>query len=387
MTDVRFEQATKLYPGTDAPAVDALDLHIPDGEFMVLVGPSGSGKTTALRMLAGLEEVDAGAISIGERDVTDLPAKDRDVAMVFQNYALYPYLTVEANIAFPLRVSKVKKAERNRRVREVAKLLELEPYLERKPGQLSGGQRQRVAMGRAIIREPSVFLMDEPLSNLDAKLRVQMRADIAALQSRLGVTTVYVTHDQSEAMTLGHRVAVLHNGRLQQCDTPRALYDRPVNTFVAAFIGSPAMNLCTVPVDSSGVFAFGSEKVIVDEAVAARARANGGRGVVLGLRPESLELGTDGVRAQVEVVEEFGADAYVFCVAELGGETTKLVARTEARRAPGRGERVALRPREDEAHVFDAETGLRLEGANGREGPRLATGRPRSAGGVRPYRG
>jgi multiple sugar transport system ATP-binding protein len=365
MADVRFEHATKLYAGTDAPAVDDLDLHIDDGEFMVLVGPSGSGKTTALRMLAGLEEVDAGAVWIGGRDVTDLPAKDRDAAMVFQNYALYPYLTVEANIGFPLRVAKVKKRERDRRVHDVAKLLELEQYLARKPGQLSGGQRQRVAMGRAIVREPSVFLMDEPLSNLDAKLRVQMRADIAALQSRLGVTTVYVTHDQSEAMTLGHRVAVLHDGRLQQVDTPRALYDRPRNTFVAAFIGSPAMNLCTVPLDSSGTVPFGSERVAVGEAVAAAARANGGRGVVLGLRPESLELGSDGVPAEVEVVEEFGADAYVFCVADVGGETTKLVARTEARRAPSRGERVALRAREDEAHVFDAETGLRLDGRNG----------------------
>jgi multiple sugar transport system ATP-binding protein len=218
MSDVRYIQATRIFPGTDVPAVNSLDLHVEDGEFLVLVGPSGSGKTTALRMLAGLEEVDAGAIRIGDRDVTDVPPKRRDVAMVFQNYALYPYLTVEANIAFPLRVAKVKKSERRRRVAEVAELLGLTEYLERKPGQLSGGQRQRVAMGRAIVRQPSVFLMDEPLSNLDAKLRVQMRADIAALQSRLGTTTVYVTHDQSEAMTLGHRVAVLKDGWLQQCE-------------------------------------------------------------------------------------------------------------------------------------------------------------------------
>jgi multiple sugar transport system ATP-binding protein len=240
MADVRFVEATRIYPGNDEPAVDALDLAIEDGEFMVLVGPSGSGKTTALRMLAGLEEVDAGAILIGTRDVTDLAPKDRDVAMVFQNYALYPYLTVEANIGFPLKVARVKKAERERRVREVAELLGLTSYLSRKPGQLSGGQRQRVAMDRAIVREPSVFLMDEPLSNLDAKLRVQMRADIAVLQSRLGVTGVYVTHDQAEAMTLGHRVAVLEDGRLQQCDVPRELYERPANTFVAEFIGSPS---------------------------------------------------------------------------------------------------------------------------------------------------
>src|SRR3954468_8098553 len=201
MAEVHYRQATRVYPGNDEPAGDTFDLDISDGEFMVLVGPSGSGKTTALRMLAGLEEVDAGAIYIGERDVTDVPPKDRDVAMVFQNYALYPYLTVEANIAFPLKIARMKKAERERRVREVAELLELTPYLQRKPGQLSGGQRQRVAMGRAIVRQPSVFLMDEPLSNLDAQLRVQMRADIAALQARLGVTTVYVTHDQAEAMT------------------------------------------------------------------------------------------------------------------------------------------------------------------------------------------
>src|SRR5689334_950401 len=255
MAEVHYRQATRVYPGNDEPAVDTFDLDIADGEFMVLVGPSGSGKTTALRMLAGLEEVDAGAIYIGERDVTDVPPKDRDVAMVFQNYALYPYLTVEANIAFPLKIARMKKAERERRVREVAELLELTPYLQRKPGQLSGGQRQRVAMGRAIVRQPSVFLMDEPLSNLDAKLRVQMRADFAALQSRLGVTTVYVTHDQAEAMTLGHRVAVLADGRLQQCDTPRALYDTPANTFVAGFVGSPAMNLCTLPV-ADGAVAF-----------------------------------------------------------------------------------------------------------------------------------
>src|SRR5438309_5042220 len=232
MAEVRYEQATRVYPGTDSPAVDSLDLEIEDGEFLVLVGPSGSGKTTALRMLAGLEEVDAGTIYIGDRDVTDLPPKRRDVAMVFQNYALYPYLTVAANIAFPLKIARVKKEERERRVGEVAELLGLTPYLERKPGQLSGGQRQRVAMGRAIVRDASVFLMDEPLSNLDAKLRVQMRADIAALQSRLGVTTVYVTHDQSEAMTLGNRVAVMHDARLQQFDAPRVLYERPVNTFV-----------------------------------------------------------------------------------------------------------------------------------------------------------
>src|SRR6476660_314451 len=243
MAEVHFRQATRVYPGNDEAAVDALDLDIADGEFMVLVGPSGSGKTTALRMLAGLEEVDAGGIYIGERDVTYVPPKDRDVAMVFQNYALYPYLTVAANIGFPLRIAKVKKAEREQRVLEVAKLLGLEEYLERKPAQLSGGQRQRVAMGRAIVRLPSVFLMDEPLSNLDATLRVQMRAEIRGLQRDLGVTTIYVTHDQVEAMTMGDRVAVMRKGELQQAADPQELYDHPVNLFVAGFIGSPAMNM------------------------------------------------------------------------------------------------------------------------------------------------
>jgi multiple sugar transport system ATP-binding protein len=353
MADVRFEQATRVYPGADAPAVDALDLHVEDGEFMVLVGPSGSGKTTALRMLAGLEEVDAGSIYIGDRDVTDVAPKNRDVSMVFQNYALYPYLTVAANIGFPLKVARVKKDVRDRRVREVAKLLGLEDYLDRKPGQLSGGQRQRVAMGRAIVRLPQVFLMDEPLSNLDAKLRVQMRADIAALQSDFGITTVYVTHDQAEAMTLGHRVAVLRDAKLQQCDAPRALYERPTNTFVAGFIGSPAMNLCTVPL-ANGAVSFGGVNVPVPKG------STGGSSVVLGLRPESLELASEGLPAEVQVVEEVGADAYVFCVAEVAGETTKLVARGDARRVPARGERVTLRPRGDEAHLFRPDTGERI---------------------------
>jgi multiple sugar transport system ATP-binding protein len=349
MATVTFEQATRIYPGTDSAAVDALDLQIADGEFLVLVGPSGSGKTTALRMLAGLEEVDAGAIWIGDRDVTDLQPKERDVAMVFQNYALYPYLTVAANIAFPLRVARVSKAERARRTHEVAELLDLVPYLERKPGQLSGGQRQRVAMGRAIIREPSVFLMDEPLSNLDAKLRVQMRAEIAALQSRLGTTTVYVTHDQSEAMTLGNRVAVLADGRLQQCDTPRALYEQPANVFVAGFIGSPAMNLVRAQCEN-GAIALGG----VDVPLPAGAAHTGE--IVVGLRPESLELAADGIPCEVEVVEEIGADAYVFAAAAVG----KLVARVDAKRAPARGAQIALRPNGDEAHLFDPATGNRL---------------------------
>jgi multiple sugar transport system ATP-binding protein len=354
MAEVRFEQATRIYPGNDEPALDALDLDIADGELMVLVGPSGSGKTTALRMLAGLEEVDAGAVYIGGRDVSDDAPKKRDVAMVFQNYALYPYLTVADNMAFPLRVTKVPRAQRDARVREVAEMLELTPFLARKPGQLSGGQRQRVAMGRAIVRQPQVYLMDEPLSNLDAKLRVQMRADIAALQARLGVTTVYVTHDQAEAMTLGHRVAVLKDARLQQCDTPRALFDRPANTFVAGFIGSPAMNLCRLPV-ATGSVPFGTVSIDPPPGL------NGQGNVIFGVRPEALELADEGVDAQVDAVEELGLDAFVFCTADLPGGPARLVARVGARRAPARGERVRIRPSGDyEPHFFSADSGERL---------------------------
>jgi multiple sugar transport system ATP-binding protein len=354
MADVRFERATRIYPGTEVPAVDALDLHVEDGEFVVLVGPSGSGKTTALRMLAGLEDVDDGGVYIGGRDVTYEAPKKRDIAMVFQNYALYPYLTVAANIGFPLKVAKVPRAERERRVRDVAEMLGLTEYLERRPGQLSGGQRQRVAMGRAIVRNPSVYLMDEPLSNLDAKLRVQMRTDIAALQAELGVTTVYVTHDQAEAMTLGNRVAVLKDGRLQQFESPRALYERPANVFVAGFIGSPSMNLCRASGGSNGSVSLGGVNVPLPNDAA-------GRDVILGFRPESLELSTDGFRARVDAVEELGADAYVFCRAQLqGDDETMLVARVDMRRVPERGEHVALRPVEEDVHVFDAESGERL---------------------------
>jgi multiple sugar transport system ATP-binding protein len=360
LADVRFDHASRLYPGTERPAVDALELAIDDGELMVLVGPSGSGKTTALRMLAGLEEVDAGSIFIGTTDITDMQPKDRDISMVFQNYALYPYLTVEANIGFPLKIAGVKKAARQKRVREVAELLGLTEYLHRKPGQLSGGQRQRVAMGRAIVRLPQVFLMDEPLSNLDAKLRVQMRADIAALQSDFGITTVYVTHDQAEAMTLGHRVAVLRDGKLQQCDKPRELYERPANSFVAGFIGSPSMNLLTVPLGRNGSVSLGGVDIALPPAVRSAADSGGWSSLVVGIRPESLELAADGIPAEVQVVEEIGADAYVFCTGAVGDADKKLVARSEAKRAPERGERVHLRPQADEAHLFDPENGVRL---------------------------
>ena len=247
MATVSFQNATRLFPKSELPAVDQLNLEVHDGEFLVLVGPSGCGKTTSLRMLAGLEHVDDGSIRIDDKDVIDLPPRDRDIAMVFQNYALYPHMNVAQNMAFSLRMAKVPRAEIDERVRATAKILEIEDYLERKPRQLSGGQRQRVAMGRAIVRKPRVFLMDEPLSNLDAKLRVATRAEIAALQRKLGVTTLYVTHDQVEAMTMGDRVAVMKDGVLQQCDTPRMIYAQPANAFVAGFMGSPPMN----PVDGT----------------------------------------------------------------------------------------------------------------------------------------
>jgi multiple sugar transport system ATP-binding protein len=359
MAEIRFDHASLVYPGAEEAAVHDLDLTVASGELMVFVGPSGSGKTTALRMLAGLEEVTAGAILVDDEDVTDLQPKDRDVAMVFQNYALYPYLDVAANIAFPLKMARVPKAERQRRVREAAEVLELTDYLDRRPAQLSGGQRQRVAMGRAIVREPKAFLMDEPLSNLDAKLRVQMRGEIASLQARLGVTTVYVTHDQVEAMTMGHRVAVLSGGRLMQVGTPRELYDGPANTFVAAFIGSPAMNLLTVPLTRGEVVLNG---VTVDLGETAAAAAAGLGDVVLGLRPEAVELASEGLPARVELVEELGADAYARCLCELPDGAKRLTVRVDPWRAPDRDERVMLRPRTGEAHAFRTDTGERLGG-------------------------
>jgi multiple sugar transport system ATP-binding protein len=305
MASVTYDAATRRYPGADRPAVDALDLRIEDGEFLVLVGPSGCGKSTSLRMLAGLEDVDDGAIRIGERDVTDVPAKQRDIAMVFQNYALYPHMTVADNMGFALKMAGVGKAEIGTRVQEAAKLLDLEPYLDRKPKALSGGQRQRVAMGRAIVRSPQVFLMDEPLSNLDAKLRVQTRTQIAQLQRRLQVTTVYVTHDQVEAMTMGDRVAVLK---------PRELYDRPANVFVAGFIGSPAMNLFTLDQVDGGVL-FGGDVYPVSREVLGRAADSQ---VTVGVRPEDLDVSASGLPIEVDVVEELGADAYVYGRTRLG---------------------------------------------------------------------
>ncbi|MHB1473454.1 MAG: ABC transporter ATP-binding protein, partial [Dermatophilaceae bacterium] len=296
MATVKFDNASRTYPGNDKPSVDGLNIDIADGEFLVLVGPSGCGKSTALRMLAGLEEVNVGDVWIGDRNVTDLSPKDRDVAMVFQNYALYPHMSVADNMGFALKIAGVNKSEIAKRVQDAAKILDLEDYLERKPKALSGGQRQRVAMGRAIVRNPQVFLMDEPLSNLDAKLRVSTRTQIASLQRRLGVTTVYVTHDQIEAMTMGDRVAVLKDGVLQQCDTPRRMYDHPDNVFVAGFIGSPAMNLFDVPVVDGGV-KFGTGTHPIERTHLAEA----GKEVTLGVRPEDLTITTDGQGLAVTV--------------------------------------------------------------------------------------
>jgi len=367
MATVTYAKATRIYPGSTRPAVDALDLEIANGEFLVLVGPSGCGKSTSLRMLAGLEEIDSGAILIDQTDVTNVPPKSRDIAMVFQNYALYPHMTVYQNMAFALKLRKTPKDEIDRRVKEAARLLDMdEALLTRKPKALSGGQRQRVAMGRAIVREPQVFLMDEPLSNLDAKLRVQTRAQIAALQQRLGVTTVYVTHDQVEAMTMGDRVAVLLDGILQQVDGPRALYDRPANAFVAGFIGSPAMNLRTVRLTDSGADFGGMAIPLTREQVTAARADGGGNRVTVGFRPEHSELvneSTGSVPMVVELVEELGSDAYVHGHAKLNGEeNTKdtLVVRTDGRTVPRMGEMVYVRPREGAHHVFHSETGVRL---------------------------
>ncbi len=361
MAGVLFKDATRIYPGADHPAVDKLNLEIGDGEFMVLVGPSGCGKSTSLRMLAGLEEVNAGQIFIGDKDVTMLPPKDRDIAMVFQNYALYPHMTVADNMGFALKMQNVPKDERDKRVMEAAKLLGLESFLDRKPKALSGGQRQRVAMGRAIVRSPQVFLMDEPLSNLDAKLRVSTRTQIAALQTRLGVTTVYVTHDQVEAMTMGDRVAVMKDGLLQQVDSPLTLYDSPDNLFVAGFIGSPAMNLIEGKLVEGGV-QVGDYVVPVPREVLAK--ASGESSLTIGVRPEHLDKGDEGIGVDVVVVEELGADSYLY--GTLAGqahdtvEEQQIVARLSARRHINPGDVVRLVPDLSRMHVFSNKTGKRI---------------------------
>ena len=341
MAEVKFDKASRIYPGTEVPAVSELSIDIPDGELLVLVGPSGSGKSTALRMLAGLEFVDEGSVYIGDRDVTLIPPQDRDIAMVFQNYALYPQMTVAANMGFALKQQGVPKEERAERVREAARILDLEPFLNRKPKNLSGGQRQRVAMGRAIVRQPQVFLMDEPLSNLDAKLRVQTRTELADLQARLGVTTVYVTHDQVEAMTMGHRVAVLKDGILQQVDRPRTLYSKPVNRFVAGFIGSPAMNLVEAEMTEGGL-KLGSIAPPLDDAAAHDLAARGSGTYTVGVRPEHLAIAAEGISGEVTVVEELGSESYVHVAVEHQGEPLTLVVRAEGETAIDRGENVRV---------------------------------------------
>ncbi|MGX1771764.1 ABC transporter ATP-binding protein [Nocardia brasiliensis] len=358
MATVQFESVTHLYPGAPTPAVDSLDIDIADGEFIVLVGPSGCGKSTSLRMLAGLESVEDGRILIGGKDVTGLPPRARDVAMVFQSYALYPNMTVAQNMGFALRNAGMNKADTLVRVQEAAKMLELEHLLDRKPAKLSGGQRQRVAMGRAIVRRPQVFCMDEPLSNLDAKLRVSTRSQIAALQKRLGTTTVYVTHDQVEAMTMGDRVAVLLDGKLQQIAAPRELYDNPVNTFVAGFIGSPGMNLLEAPVRDGAA-------VLDDLRIPLPRTAKTGDRVIVGIRPESWEVTTDagGLTVAAELLEELGAESFVYShgVAEdWNSRSGKVVARVDRRFQVALGDQLRLRPKLDDVFFFDATTEDRL---------------------------
>jgi multiple sugar transport system ATP-binding protein len=403
LAGVRFEDVAKIYPdGTRA--VTDLDLDIADGEFMVLVGPSGCGKTTALRMVAGLESISEGVLRIGDRVVNYVPSRDRDIAMVFQSYALYPHLSVYDNIAFGLRVKKVPKDEIDRRVKDAARTLDLEPFLKRKPRALSGGQRQRVAMGRAIVRQPQAFLMDEPLSNLDAKLRVQMRAEIARLQHDLGVTTIYVTHDQVEAMTMGDRVAVMRKGQLQQVAEPQDLYDRPVNLFVGGFIGSPAMNMLEANLSSSNgtmVADLGSQSIELDDETLSAHPAlasYAGKSLLLGIRPEDLEdaalsdapaerrlKGTVSLREALgsEIMVHFSADvrpAVTEDVRELaedldatvaqgldeGVSEAVLVGRFGARSRVRQGDAIEVAVDTRALHFFDADTGLGIYNETGK---------------------
>jgi len=343
VASVEYVDATRLYPGTPEPAVNDLNLAIKDGELLVLVGPSGSGKSTALRMLAGLEPLDDGQILIGGKDVSAVRPRDRDIAMVFQSYALYPNLDVAANMGFALKQQGVPKEERLQRVREAAKLLDLEPYLDRKPRNLSGGQRQRVAMGRAIVRHPQVYLMDEPLSNLDAKLRVQTRTELVELQQRLAVTTVYVTHDQVEAMTMGHRVAVLRDGNLQQCDSPSTLYHAPANLFVAGFIGSPAMNL--LPASASWPLLVGGADIGIADDL-------GGERATVGFRPETVVIGDGPIAGRIRIVEDLGSEVFVHLVIDHEGEERRIVAKVEAPFAGSPGDNVRL-GLSGTIHLFD----------------------------------
>jgi multiple sugar transport system ATP-binding protein len=363
VAQVSFAGVTKRFG--DTVAVDGLTLDVGDGELLVLLGSSGCGKTTALRMVAGLEEVSEGTISIGGRVVNEIDPKDRDVAMVFQSYALYPHLSVARNIEFPLRQRGMAKDERTAKVKEAAVTLGLDTLLDRKPSQLSGGQRQRVALARAIVRDPQVFLMDEPLSNLDAALRVQTRADIVALQSRLSTTTLYVTHDQVEAMTMGDRIAVMSHGVLQQVAAPEDLYDRPANTFVAGFLGSPGMNLLPGRIGRGvdGGFTVEVSGGYVPLPPALRTAAAGAGEVVLGLRPESLRIDPAGpLRADVTIVELLGAETHVICTTPDGSRLIVRQPPQAAKPAPGDQVRIAIDPDPAALHLFDAVSTLRLVG-------------------------
>jgi multiple sugar transport system ATP-binding protein len=391
MATITIEQLTKVYPN-GFKALDSLDLSVADGEFMVLVGPSGCGKTTALRMVAGLEEITSGTLRIGDRVMNGVSAKDRDLAMVFQNYALYPHMTVAQNIAFALKLRRLPKVEISAKVAAAAKILGLTTQLSLRPAQLSGGQRQRVAMGRAIVREPAAFLMDEPLSNLDAKLRVQMRAEVSRIQRRLGVATVYVTHDQTEAMTMGDRVAVLNSGVLQQCDSPQRVYDHPENLFVAAFIGSPAMNLYSGHLSSDGrAVRLGSQQLALDGEVGAvrpGLERHSGREVVIGIRPEHLSEATDAdtavLHGDVELVEALGSEMLVHFhldaprvhaepaeideeagdAAEAGdlgqAARSEAVARLDPQTPAKPGERITFGVDTTRMHFFDPSTGTAI---------------------------
>ncbi len=348
MASVGFDSIFKSFGSTKV--LHGISLNITDGEFMVLVGPSGCGKSTLLRMLAGLEDITGGSIAIDGRVVNDLDSKDRDIAMVFQSYALYPHMTVRENMGFSLRLRKESARRIAEGVTRAAKILNLEPYLDRYPRELSGGQRQRVAMGRAIVRDPKVFLFDEPLSNLDAKLRVQMRSEIKALHQRLKTTTVYVTHDQVEAMTMADRIAVMNEGRIEQLGEPLELYDRPVNLFVAQFIGSPAMNVF------EGTYANGMVQALGAYWPCA-VQAQEGQRVVYGIRPEHLALKEGGITGQIEVVEPMGAETEI--LVKVGGQILNLM--THGRASVGPGERVSLAPQAAHAHLFDAASGRRIQ--------------------------
>lgn len=375
MAEVVFDHVTRIYPGNDKPSVDDLNLEIKDGEFLVLVGPSGCGKSTTLRMLAGLEEVNKGRILIGGKDVTTMQPKDRDIAMVFQNYALYPHMTVADNMGFALKIAGTPKDEIRKRVEKAAEILDLTEFLDRKPKALSGGQRQRVAMGRAIVREPKVFLMDEPLSNLDAKLRVQTRTQIAALQRQLGVTTLYVTHDQTEALTMGDRIAVIKLGILQQVGAPTELYDHPANVFVAGFIGSPSMNLNTHPVEN-GKAKIGEDAIELPTEAVEKLTAEDNNQIIVGFRPEDASLAPSDEKnafsLKVVNVEDLGSDGYIYgnIVTDDATETdeTQLMSdqnklttiRVNPRALPKIGDTVKIKIDPAKMHLFAPSTELRL---------------------------